>query len=283
MDNPRDNFRDDADQPSPRSSPFTPKPKPRGGAFSDRPTLKLFTSTLWEYPSQHYTSATGKVMQGDKDYIGATPSWVIRQLLMRYTRENDLILDPFCGSGTTLDVARDLNRKALGYDLNPRRDDIFKADARKLPVEDGKVDFFFMDPPYGAHIKYSDTPGDIGHHDVHEDEGRALYFAGMKATIREAHRVLKNRRYLGLYVSDSYKKPKGEGGNSRSGFVPIGFELFAMLSEHFQPVDIITVVRHNQKLQRGNWHKAAEEGNFFLRGFNYLFIMKKQDANTRRE
>jgi adenine-specific DNA-methyltransferase len=36
------------------------------------------------------------------------------------------------------------------------------------------------------------------------------------------------------------------------------------------------VVRHNQKLDRGNWRKAAEEGNFFLRGFNYLFIMKKQ-------
>jgi len=25
----------------------------------------------------------------------------------------------------------------------------------------------------------------------------------------------------------------------------------------------------------GNYRKAAEEGNFFLRGFNYLFIMKK--------
>ena len=265
------------EEPAPRSSPFSVKPKERGDAFSKRPTLKLFTSTLWEYPSQHYTSASGKVMQGDKDYIGATPSWVIWQLLMRYTRENDLVLDPFCGSGTTLDVARDLNRKVLGYDLTPRRDDIFKADARKLPVEDGKVDFYFMDPPYGAHIKYSESDGDIGHQDVHEDEGRARYFHAMKAVIKEAHRVLKNRRYLGLYVSDSYKKPKGEGGNSRSGFVPLGFELFAMLSDHFQPVDIITVVRHNQKLQRGNWHKAAEEGNFFLRGFNYLFIMKKQD------
>lgn len=273
MDRPRNQDHDDE-----LSSPFTPKREGRGGAFSQRPTLRMFTSTLWEYPSQHYTSATGKVMQGDKDYIGATPSWVIWQLLTRYTRENDLVLDPFCGSGTTIDVARDLNRKALGYDLTPRRPDIFKADARKLPVEDGKVDFLFMDPPYGAHIKYSEDGSDIGHLDVHDDEGRVRYFDAMDGAFKEARRVLKNRRYFGLYVSDSYKKPKGEGGNSRSGFVPIGFELFRLLCAYFQPVDIISVVRHNQKLQRGNWHKAAEEGNFFLRGFNYLFIMKKQDT-----
>ena len=43
-------------------------------------------------------------------------------------------------------------------------------------------------------------------------------------------------------------------------------------------MDIIAVVRHNQKLSRGNWHKAAEEGNFFMRGFNYLIIMKKESA-----
>ena len=28
----------------------------------------------------------------------------------------------------------------------------------------------------------------------------------------------------------------------------------------------------------GNYRKAAEEGNFFLRGFNYLFIVRKPDT-----
>ena len=40
-------------------------------------------------------------------------------------------------------------------------------------------------------------------------------------------------------------------------------------------VDIIAVTRHNKTLDMGNYRKAAEEGNFFLRGFNYLFILKK--------
>jgi hypothetical protein len=68
-------------------------------------------------------------------------------------------------------------------------------------------------------------------------------------------------------VSDSYAKP--------SGFVPIGFRLFEILSRKFVPVDIVAVVRHNKTLTQGNYRAAAEAGNFFLRGFNYLFIMHK--------
>ena len=47
------------------------------------------------------------------------------------------------------------------------------------------------------------------------------------------------------------------------------------MRKYFAPVDIISCVRHNKKLELGNWRKAAEEGNFFLRRFNYCFIMRK--------
>lgn len=230
-------------------------------------------TTLWEYPSQHHESESGATF-GDKNYIGATPSWVIWQVLQRYTRENDLIVDPMCGSGTTVDVARDLGRRSLGYDLSPPagRKDIFRADARALPLEDEKADFFFVDPPYSTHVKYSDDPKCIGTLDAGgEDEGQA-YYGAMRLVIAQAFRVLKPRRYMALYVSDSFRKRQGPDA---SGFMPIGFDLFAIMRERFLPIDIICVVRYNAKLQRGNWRKAAEEGNFFLRGFNYLFIMKK--------
>ncbi len=234
-----------------------------------KPPLRLFTTTLWEYPSQHY----GRGMQGDKNYEGATPSWVIWQLLQRYTREKDLVVDPMCGSGTMIDVSRDLSRRALGYDLNPSRKDIFKADARELPLEDSKADFVFIDPPYSTHIDYSDDPRCIGKLDALADDGGEAYFIAMSGVIAEIDRVLKPGRYMALYVSDSFRKRKGV--RASQSFSPIGFELFAMLRERFDAVDVISVVRQNAKLKRGNWHKAAEEGNYFLRGFNYLFIMKK--------
>lgn len=254
--------------------------EPRGIRPGKRPPLRLFTSTLWEYPSQHYDSESGAKFQGSKDYVGATPSWVIWQLLKRYTREGDTIVDPMCGSGTTLDVCADLNRKGIGFDLAPSRPDITRADARAIPLDDASVDFAFIDPPYSTHVDYSDDPNCIGKLDAGEHGRRpndpmgGAYYEAMECVIAELHRVMKNRRYMGLYVSDSFRKEKGrQGGN----FMPIGFELFSIMRERFRPVDIISVVRHNKKLTRGNWHKAAQEGNYFLRGFNYLFIMKKED------
>ncbi len=230
----------------------------------NKPALRIQVTTLWEYPSQHY----GESVQGDPDYRGATPSYIIWNLLQRYTKEKDLVIDPMCGSGTTLDVARDLKRRALGYDVNPTRPDIFRVDARKLPLEDEKADFVFIDPPYSTHIDYSDDPRCVGK--LHA--GSPEYYEAMRLVIGEIHRILRPDRYMGLYVSDSHEPKKG--------FFPIGFELFAILREYFEPVDIIAVVRHNRTLEMGNYRKAAEEGNFFLRGFNYLFIMRKPEKKV---
>jgi len=225
-----------------------------------KPKLKLQTTTLWEYPSQHY----GKEMQGSKEYKGATPSYVIWNLLQRYTRENDLIVDPMCGSGTTLHVCRDLGRMGRGFDLVPHREDILQADARHLPLKSETVDFVFIDPPYSTHVKYSEDTRCIGNLDSRGPE----YFQAMEQVISEISRVLKDRRFMALYVSDSFKKGKP--------FSPIGFELFSILKKYFRPVDIICVVRHNRTLKRNHWHTSAIEGNYFLRGFNYLFVMKKE-------
>lgn len=234
-----------------------------------KPKLQLETTTLWDYPSQQHRN---EEEQRHNHYIGATPSYIIWNLLMRYTKEKDLIIDPMAGSGTTLDVARELKRRALGYDINPSalhaRKDIFKSDARKLPVEDEKADFIFIDPPYSDHIKYSDEKACIGRLSALEDE----YYNSMDIVIKETHRVLKKERFMALYVSDSYEKGYP--------FMPIGFKLFSILEKYFLPIDIVAVKRYNKSLSKGNWHKAAEENNYFLRGFNYLFIMYKKSNKT---
>ncbi|MEI6399359.1 MAG: DNA methyltransferase, partial [Pseudomonadota bacterium] len=224
-----------------------------------KPKLELETTTLWEYPSQHY----GEEHQGDPDYIGATPSYIIWNLLQRYTQEGDRVLDPMCGSGTTLDVCKDLGREGLGFDLQSKRPEIRENDARKLPLAANSIDFCFLDPPYSTHVQYSGKPECVGELSAAGPE----YYTALEQVISEIARVLKPGKYMGLYVSDSFQKGKP--------FMPIGFELFAIMRKHFEAQDIITVTRHNRSLKRFNWHKAAIEGNYFLRGFNYLFIMRK--------
>ena len=223
--------------------------------------VPLMTTTLWDYSSRTYPGGP----QGDDDYAGATPSYIIWNLLQRYTRPRHLVVDPMAGSGTTLDVARDLKRRALGYDLQPTRKDIFRADARKLPLESAKADFVFIDPPYSTHLTYSGSEKCIGELDARSGPD---YFEELDKVFAEVHRILRVDRYFALYVSDSARKGKS--------FVPIGFELFARLRRRFTPVDIVAVVRHNRTLKRHHWHTSAVEGNYFLRGFNYLFIVKKE-------
>jgi adenine-specific DNA-methyltransferase len=230
-----------------------------------KPPLRLQTTTLWDYPSQSY----GPGAQGDQDYAGVTPSHVIWNALRRYTRPKDLVVDPMAGSGTTIDVARDLGRRALGYDLAPTRPDVFRCDARKLPLEDGVADFVFVDPPYGDHLLYSGLPACIGELKA----GSRDYLDAMAVVVAEIHRVLKPGRYVALYICDSFVK--GEP------LRPLGFDVFSLLRERFTPVDVVAVVRRNATLGRRHFHTAAVEGDYMLRGFNYLFAMLKPAPGDR--
>jgi hypothetical protein len=123
-----------------------------------------------------------------------------------------------------------------------------------------------MDPPYSTHIEYSDAAECIGKLDAH---GPA-YFEAMARAFDEAQRILRDRRYLAVYVGDSFDRKRG--------FAGIGARFFALLEARFRPIDHVAVVRGNRTLEKPAFHRAAAEGNFFLRGFQHLLIFKKESA-----
>ncbi len=243
-----------------RKSPRRP-PRPRAVS---KPPLVPQVTTLWDYPSQHY----GDTAQGSQAYRGATPSHVVWNVVHRFSREGELVLDPFCGSGTTLDVCADLGRRAVGFDVAPFRADIRQADARSLPLKQRSVDLIFMDPPYADNLSYSDDPRCIG---KLKADGR--WQRAMRLSLGECARVLRDERVLAIYVCDVFQKDRG--------FFPLGFDLFEMAREDFVPIDVVAVVRHNRTLDMGNYRKAADEQGFFLRGFNYLLLFRKKPGAER--
>jgi DNA modification methylase len=219
---------------------------------------KFETTTLWDFPTQNY----GDRPHGDNKYSGVTPAFVIWNLIQRYTAEGDLVVDPMCGSGTTIDVCKEENRQVIGYDIAPYRADIQQADARGLPLNNETVDFIFIDSPYSDNIKYNDHPDNLGKISCENP----VFFEEMDKVALEAFRILKPEKYLAWLIGDQAKKKI---------FTPVGLKIYSILEKYFIPVDIVCVTRHNQTSNTFIWHERAKRYNFYLRGFKYLIIVKK--------
>ena len=221
-----------------------------------KPSLE--TTTLWDYPKQNY----GDTPHGDNKFNGVTPAFIIWNLIQRYTKEQDLVVDPMCGSGTTIDVCKEENRKVIGYDIAPRRKEVIKNDARKIPLKDNSVDLVFIDSPYSDNIKYLDDPRCIGKISCEKDE----FFIALETVAKEIYRILKPTKVMAWLIGDQCKKKT---------FVPVGFKLYEILTKYFEPIDLVCVSRHNQTSNTPIWHERARRFNFYLRGFKYLLIMRK--------
>ncbi|TAD97880.1 MAG: site-specific DNA-methyltransferase [Bacteroidetes bacterium] len=58
-------------------------------------------------------------MTKDNAHPAVYPLYIIQELIKLLSKENDLVLDPFCGSGTTCLAAKNLKRNYLGIEINP--------------------------------------------------------------------------------------------------------------------------------------------------------------------
>ena len=67
---------------------------------------------VWEIP---YLNPKAKERYG---YPTQKPILLLNQIINIATTENDIILDPFCGSGTTCVAAKLLNRRFIGIDMS---------------------------------------------------------------------------------------------------------------------------------------------------------------------
>ncbi len=68
---------------------------------------------VWLFSHVHYCNENRQKHPTQK------PEGLIERMILASSKENDLIVDPFSGSGTTLRVCQQLNRQCIGIELNP--------------------------------------------------------------------------------------------------------------------------------------------------------------------
>ena len=72
----------------------------------------------------------------EKKHPAPFPEQLVRNCIQLTTQENDIVLDPFMGSGTTAVVSENLNRKWIGFEVDKTYYNITqdRINVGKLPI-----------------------------------------------------------------------------------------------------------------------------------------------------
>ena len=80
---------------------------------------------VWRFSHVHYSNPNRQ------DHPTQKPEGVIERMILTSSNEGDIVVDPFSGSGTTLRVAQQLNRNAIGFEITKKYVEQTKARLKK--------------------------------------------------------------------------------------------------------------------------------------------------------
>lgn len=236
--------------------------------------FELEMTTHWTFPDR------GSWATHDAKWRGNWSPYIARNLLLRYSKEGDLVLDQFAGGGTTLVEAKLLNRNIIGVDINDvalercrektnfsyemakGSVEIKKGDATDLSfIDNGSIDFICTHPPYADIIKYSDgIKGDLSQLPVSE------FVETMSKVASESYRVLKEGKFCAVLMGDTRQK---------GHMIPMSFDVMKQFQNAgFKLKELIIKEQHNCKAT-GFWKASSIKNNFLLIAHEYLFVFHK--------
>lgn len=83
--------------------------------------IHFYGSLKWNHDRHwsQYTNVFTDLVEAETSHPFEKPLSLIKRLILNHSDSNDIVLDPFMGSGTTLVIAKQLGRSAVGYELDP--------------------------------------------------------------------------------------------------------------------------------------------------------------------
>jgi len=244
----------------------------------------ILTDSLWILEKRDTSGAHIGSYWGN--FIPQIPN----QLMLRYTKKEDWVIDPFVGSGTTLIECRRLGRNGIGVELNPEvakeaknlikkesnthnvNTEIITSDSRKVNLKETldkfgvkQVQLLIMHPPYHNIIRFSRSNNDLSNAPTTED------FIKMFAEVLDnTTPYLEKGRYLGIVIGDKYFK---------GTWIPLGFYIMnEVLKREFSLKSIIVKnfeETRGKRNQKELWRYRALVGGFYIFKHEYILLFKK--------
>lgn len=245
----------------------------------------ILTDSLWVLQKRDASGSHSAWYWGN--FIPQIP----HQLMLRYTKKGDWVLDPFAGSGTTLLECQRLGRNCLGVELQPSVAKKAQALLEKAPSRNARVtialevgdstkvnvrellkkhggksaQFAVLHPPYHNIIRFSGNRRDLS------NAKSPIEFAErFGAVVDRVTSVLDDGRFLAVVIGDKYEK--GE-------WIPLGFLAMNEVLKRAYRLKSIVVKNFEETLgkrsQKELWRYRALAGGFYVFKHEYIFIFQK--------
>ena len=244
----------------------------------------IITDSLWLIGKRDKTGAHNGAYWGN--FVPQIPN----QLLRRFTKKNDWVLDTFLGSGTTLIECKRLGRNGIGVELlqnvvklakqnigkeeNPYniKTEIIKGDSTKTDFKNElnkagvkNVQFIIMHPPYWDIIKFSKNKNDLSNSKTMES-----FLKSFGKIIDNTYSLLQKGRYLAVVIGDKY---------SSGEWIPLGFYTMQEVMKRGYKLKS-TIIKNFEETkgkmkQKELWRYRALAGGFYIFKHEYIFIFQK--------
>lgn len=251
--------------------------------------IDLNVDSLWIINERDKSGKHTNVYHGN--FIPQIPN----QLIRRYTKENDTVMELFSGGGTTLFECERLKRNYIGFDINNKiitlvnekmhaPTDIkyavcdcdvtdavaFNKSAADACVMQGvnNADFLIAHPPYLDIIRFTDDDRDLSH-----ISDLDTFIDKFIQAMRNGLSFLSRDKYFAVVGGDVYKN--GE-------VVPLAFYMMNAIKKNFN-VKMKGIIIKNIEGNRGKlgsqdiWKYRALRSDYFLFKHEYIFVFKKID------
>lgn len=270
---------------------------PRNRATNDLDLKKwreyedLITDSLWVINERDRSGAHSNHYHGN--FIPQIPN----QLIRRFSRAGDVVLDGFLGSGTTLIETQRLGRNGLGIELSSEiaimAEDLIRSERtpdseteQKIIVGDSRdtdllpqiFDFctsvgeagaslILLHPPYDDIIRFSENMADLSNMGT-----TPAFIQAFGDVVENLEKSLNPSGHLALVIGDKY---------SKSEWIPLGFYLMAETLKRAPHLKLKSTIVKNMAGNRAKlnqerlWRYRSLSGGFYVFKHEYIFLFGK--------